>query len=85
MWRKLKLLILKRLRLRESWVIFFILGIIMMNHPFISIFNKPYQTYHLPVLFIYLQIGWLVSIFVIYLYTKAIDLPEDEDDKGEHH
>lgn len=66
-------------------MIFFILGIIMMNHPFISIFNKPYQTYHLPVLFIYLQIGWLVSIFVIYLYTKAIDLPEDEDDKGEHH
>jgi len=85
MLSKLKLLVLKRLRLRESWVIFFILGIIMMNHPFITIFNKPFLAYHIPLLYIYLQIGWLVSIFVIYLYIKAIELPEDKDDGGEHH
>ena len=85
MWLKLKLLILKRLRLRESWVIFFILGMIMMNYPFITIFNKPLKAYNIPLLFIYLQIGWLVSIFVIYLYTKAIELPEDKDDGGEDH
>lgn len=85
MWHKFKLLILKRLRLRESWVIFFILGIIMMNYPFITIFNKPSQADRIPLLFIYLQIGWLVSIFVIYLYTKAIDLPDDEDEGGGHH
>ncbi|RII27718.1 MAG: hypothetical protein CXR31_05680 [Geobacter sp.] len=85
MWPKLKILILKRLRLRESWVIFFILGMIMMNYPFITIFNKPFQAFNIPVLFIYLQIGWLVSIFVIYLYTKAIELPEDKDDGGEDH
>ena len=36
----LKSNLFERLHLNESWVIFFILGIIMMNYPFIHIFNK---------------------------------------------
>ena len=35
--KTLKTQILQRLQLRESWVIFFILGIIMMTFPFFSI------------------------------------------------
>jgi len=86
MWPKLKSLILKRLRLKESWVIFFILGIIMMNFPFVSIFNKKAFVFHIPLLYHYLMIGWLASIFVIFLFTKAVDVSErDEDEKGERH
>lgn len=81
MWPKLKLTILKRLRLTESWVIFFILGIIMMNYPFIHMFNKPAMFLNIPILYLYLHVGWLVSIFVIYLFTKAVDLPEDQEEK----
>lgn len=83
MWPKLKFLILERLRLKESWVIFFVLGIIMMNYPFISIFNKSAQILHIPLLYIYLQLGWLVSIFIIFLFAKAY-LPKKHDNhKGE--
>ena len=83
MWPKLKSLILKRLRLKESWVIFFVLGIIMLNYPFISIFNKTTQILHIPLLYLYLLLGWLLSIFVIFLFTKA-DLPKNRDNhKGE--
>ena len=86
MWTKLKGLLLKRLRLKESWVIFFILGIIMMNYPFIIIFNKPIYVFHIPLLYLYFQIGWLVSIFVIFLFTKANNLPKDQDEHtGEPH
>jgi len=86
MWPILKTLLLKRLRLKESWVIFFILGIIMMNYPFVTIFNKPTLVFHIPLLYLYFQIGWLVSIFVIFLFTKAIDMSEREkDEKGERH
>ena len=74
--------LLKRLRLRESWVIFFILGIIMMNYPFIHIFNKPDRFFAVPLLLLYLQGGWLVSIAVIYLFTRAIP-PDDQDDRKE--
>jgi len=83
MWPKLKITILKQLRLTESWVIFFVLGLIMMNYPFIHMFNKPKMLLGIPLLYLYLELGWLVSIFVIYLFTKAADLPDDQEDKEE--
>jgi hypothetical protein len=64
--------ILHRLQLRESWVIFFIMGIIMMNFPFLHIFNKSDTLFGLPFLFLYFTCGWAISIFVIYLFTLAI-------------
>ncbi|HLO24516.1 MAG TPA: hypothetical protein VK187_00260 [Geobacteraceae bacterium] len=72
----------KRLNLNESWVIFFVLGIFMMNYPFIDIFNKQSQLFGLPVFYLYLYIGWLVSILVIYLFVKAVD--HKDSDKGDH-
>jgi len=63
---------LNRLSLKESWVIFFILGLIMLNYPFFSIFNKPILFFGLPLTFIYIIGGWAISILVIYLFTLAI-------------
>jgi hypothetical protein len=78
-WPRIKSLLLQRLRLKESWVIFFILGIIMMNYPFISIFNKPASLFEFPLLYLYLVIGWFISIVVIVLFTKAIDHRDDDE------
>jgi uncharacterized membrane protein len=66
--------VLRHLNLKETWVIFFILGIIMMNYPFIHIFDSPGRIFGMPVLFIYLFVGWVISICVIYLFVKAISL-----------
>ena len=76
MWPQLKRLLLTRLRLRESWIIFFVLGVIMMNYPFISIFNKPVRLLEIPLLYLYLQVGWAISIFVIWLFNKATNDPD---------
>jgi len=64
--------ILHRLQLRESWIIFFIMGIIMMNFPFLHIFNKSDTLFGFPLLFLYFTVGWAASIFVIYLFTLAV-------------
>ncbi len=72
----------KRLNLNESWVIFFVLGMFMMDYPFIGIFNKQSQLFGLPVFYLYLYLGWLVSILVIYLFVKAVD--HRDADKGDH-
>jgi len=64
--------IMQRLQLRESWVIFFIMGIIMMNFPFLHIFNKSDMLLGFPLMYLYLVVGWAFSIFVIYLFTLAI-------------
>ena len=74
--------VLRHLNLKETWVIFFILGIIMMNFPFIHIFDNPIPIFGMPPLFIYLIIGWLLSIGIIYLFVKAISL--DEEGNGEN-
>ena len=63
---------LRRLRLRESWIVFFIMGIIMLNFPFLNIFNKNDTILGFPVIFLYFFIGWAISIFVIYLFTLAV-------------
>jgi len=83
MWPQLKRLLLTRLRLRESWIIFFVLGVIMMNYPFISIFNKPVRLFDIPLLYLYLQVGWAVSIFVIWLFIKANDQSDRDGTPGE--
>ena len=73
--------IVHRLQLRESWIIFFILGIIMMTFPFLHIFNKPILIFGVPLLFLYLTAGWMISIVVIYLFMIASrneDKPTDE-------
>ncbi|NVN89866.1 MAG: hypothetical protein HXX11_04615 [Desulfuromonadales bacterium] len=72
MLKRLHLKLLNRLQLRESWVIFFILGIILINFPFLHIFNKSDIIVGFPLLFIYLFAGWIISIFIIYLFTLAI-------------
>lgn len=63
--------VLKRLKLTDSWVICFVLGFIMMNYPFISIFNKPSRPFDIPLLYLYLLLGWIFSIFIVFLFSRA--------------
>ena len=83
-WPRIRTVLLRHLRLKESWVIFFILGIIMMNYPFIGVFNKPVLVLGIPLLYFYLLGGWVVSIFIVYLFTKALALPDQRTDEREH-
>lgn len=69
--KRLRLHILRRLQLRESWLIFFILGMMLMTFPILHIFNKPVLLLGVPLLFLYLTAGWIVSIIVIYLFVVA--------------
>jgi hypothetical protein len=66
------------LRLREAWVIFFFLGMVMLNYPFLHIFNKDVQIFGIPLLILYLLIGWPLSIGIVYLFTllHGIDGPQ---------
>lgn len=54
---------------REAWILCLILGIIMLNFPFIQIFNSGKFILGIPVLILYFFVGWPLSIVVIYLFT----------------
>ncbi|MBU5612600.1 hypothetical protein [Geomonas azotofigens] len=76
----LRQLVLHRLKLKDTWVICFVLGMVMMNYPFISIFNKTTLPFGIPLLYLYLLTGWSFSIFIVYLFSRAAR--KDSDTRG---
>ena len=74
---KIREVVIGRLKLKDSWVICFVLGFIMMNYPFISIFNKPNLPFGIPLLYLYLLLGWVFSIFIVYLFARAASHDSD--------
>lgn len=55
------------------WIIFFVLGLFMINYPFLSIFDKKVYFVNIPIIFIYLYIGWGISIIVVYIFSKKMN------------
>ncbi len=73
--------------LKQAWMIFFILGVIMLNFPFIHIFNKDITVLGFPLLILYLFLGWPTAILVVYLFSRKIntdtkDQSEPEQEEG---
>lgn len=64
--------------LRDAWVLFFVLGVIMINYPFIHIFNKDVLVFGIPLLVLYFLVGWPLSIFVVYIFAKRLDRQEND-------
>ena len=69
------------LHLREAWVIFFMLGLVMLNFPFLHIFNKDVQILGIPLLILYLMVGWPLSIFVVYLFSLLLGSEAEAGDE----
>lgn len=64
---------MKFIKEKELWIILLVVGVIILNYPLITIFNQIIFLWGYPLFFIYLYLGWIVSILVIYLYVKGID------------
>ena len=58
---------------RQVWLIFFCLGVIMLNFPFMQIFNRLDTLFGIPLLVFYLMVGWPLSIGVIYLFSASLE------------
>ena len=69
-------------RLREAWVFFFVLGVVMLNYPLLHIFNKPISFFGIPLLVLYFMLGWPLSIGVIYLFSQTL-LSKNEQGQDE--
>jgi hypothetical protein len=59
----------RKLPLKDAWFIWFVLGVVMLNYPFLHIFNKNILIFGIPLTILYFFIGWPISIFVIYLFS----------------
>lgn len=68
-------------RLREAWILFFLLGVVMLNYPLLQIFNKPVTVLGIPLLVLYFLIGWPLSIGVIFLFSRTLEPPAPPSDQ----
>ena len=69
----------RKLPLKDAWVIWFVLGVVMINYPFLHIFNKNTLVFGVPLTILYFFIGWPVSIFVIYLFSIYLGRYSDRE------
>lgn len=69
--------------LREAWRLFFFLGIILINYPFVEIFAKPVLVAGIPLLLLYFLIGWPLSIFVIFIFSRYHTNDQNPDKEKE--
>lgn len=58
--------------IREAWILSLILGMAMINFPFIHIFSSAQLIFGLPELVLYFFIGWPLSIIVIWYFVRHI-------------
>jgi hypothetical protein len=73
----------RKLPLKDAWVIWFVLGVVMLNYPFLIIFDKDVLILGIPLTVLYFYIGWPVSIFVIYLFSVYLGRHSDENSAEE--
>lgn len=75
----------RKLPLRDAWVIWFILGVVMLNYPFLHIFNKELLILGIPLTIFYFYAGWPISIFVIYLFSIYLVRHSNEESSENNH
>ena len=69
---------------KEAWILCLILGVILVNFPFIHIFNNQRMIFGIPPLVLYFYIGWPASIFVTWLFVRQMNKESRNlDDPGE--
>lgn len=68
----------RKLPLKDAWAIWFLLGVIMLNYPFMHIFNKNILILGIPLPILYFFVGWPISIFVIYLFSVYMGYETDQ-------
>jgi len=72
----------RKLPLKDAWVIWFVLGVVMLNYPFMHIFNKSVLIFGVPLPILYFFVGWPISIFVIYLFSIYMGHDSDHGSPG---
>ena len=66
---------------KEAWILCLILGITLINFPFIHIFNNERMIFGIPPLVLYFFIGWPASIGVTWLFVRQVEKESERSTK----
>ncbi|MFW6142906.1 MAG: hypothetical protein ACOC39_01590 [Desulfovermiculus sp.] len=65
---------------QRGLAVLFFLGLVMLNYPFLVIFNKVILFFNIPLPVLYFFIGWPLSILVMYFFSRGLS---HEDEQAE--
>lgn len=68
-------------QIKELWLFFFILGLVMLNYPFLLIFDKINLFFGFPLSVLYILLGWPLSIVVIYFFSRSLNFDQDKTEE----
>ena len=68
-------------QIKELWLFFFILGLVMLNYPFLLIFDKINLFFGFPLSVLYILFGWPLSIVVIYFFSRSLNFDQDQTEE----
>ena len=68
--------------LNELWLLCLLIGLGLINFPFVEIFNKDLLVGGFPLLFLYFAVIWPVYIGVIFVFSHWFS-NGDSEDQGE--
>ena len=67
---------------RPSWLFLTILYVVLFSYPLLQVFNRTTLVFGVPLLVLYLLLGWLFFIWVIYRFSCCLDRGRDADHPG---
>lgn len=68
---------------KEAWILCLILGVILINFPFIHVFNNQRHIFGVPPLVLYFYFGWPLSIGVTWLFIRQMDKESHSNDNDD--
>jgi hypothetical protein len=69
-------------RLRSSWLCLSILYVVLFSFPLLRVFDRNTLVFGIPLLILYLLLGWLLFIWLIYRFTLRLDPDGGADASG---
>lgn len=67
---------------RTSWLFLSILYVTLFSFPLLQVFNRNTLIFGIPLLILYLLLGWLLFIWVMYRFACRFGKPDNADDSG---
>ena len=69
----------RRKHSKGVWLIGSLLYVVVLNYPFVLIFNQVKSVFGIPLIILYLLGGWLLFIVIIILFVRSLNGHDEEE------
>jgi hypothetical protein len=70
---------------KEALIILFVIGALILNYPFLHLFDRPWTLFGIPLLYLYLYMVWFVMIvLLIVIVERSVIEPPHESELPPH-